>query len=60
VRRLLFLLVLGGLVWAALARRRPRAPEATVGYDDGSALTLEDGAAGLEPLVRAASAAVAR
>lgn len=59
MRRLLFLLVLGGLVWA-LARRRPRAPEATVGYEDGSALTLEDGAAGLERLVRAASAAVAR
>ena len=60
MRRLLFLLVLAGLVWAALARRRPPARQATVGYEDGSALTLEDGAAGLEPLVRAASGAVAR
>jgi hypothetical protein len=60
VRRLLLLLALGGLVWAVLARRRPGAPQATVGYEDGSALTLEDGAPGLDPLVRAASGALAR
>jgi hypothetical protein len=60
VRRLLFLAALGGLVWAVLSRRRPVTPQATVGYEDGSALTLEDGAPALEPLVRAAGEALAR
>ncbi|HEU0336191.1 MAG TPA: hypothetical protein VFR43_06525 [Gaiellaceae bacterium] len=60
MRRLLLLLALGALVWLVLSRRRAGAPQATVGYEDGSALTLEDGAPGLEPLVRAASGAVAR
>jgi hypothetical protein len=60
MRRLLLLLALGALVWLVRSRRRSRAPQATVGYDDGSSLTLEDGAPGLEPLLRAASGAVAR
>lgn len=58
MRRLLAALALGGLAWAALARRRPARAAVIVGYEDGSALTLEEGAPQLEPLLRAAREAL--
>lgn len=58
MRRLLVLLALGGLVWAAATRRRPGVTAVTVGYEDGSALTLEEGAPQLEPVLQAAREAL--
>ena len=58
MRRLLFLGALSGAVWWLLGRRRTvTADRATLGYDDGSSLTLEAGAPDLERLLRIARAA---
>ena len=55
MRRLLTLAGLAGLVWWLLDRRRgDAAGGATVGYADGSSVTLEEGAPELERLQEAA------
>jgi hypothetical protein len=55
MRRLLTLAGLAGLVWWLLDRRRGNvAGGATVGYADGSSVTLEQGAPELERLQEAA------
>ena len=59
MRRLVVLVALAAAAWALLGRRRPRGPEATVGYEDGSAVTLAEGAPELDALVRAAREALA-
>ena len=59
MHRLALLLGLGGLVlW--LRRRTPRPGEtATIGYEDGSSVTLEPGAPELERLLAAGREALA-
>jgi hypothetical protein len=59
MRRVLLLGVLAATVWWLLGRRRTvTADRATVGYDDGSSLTLEAGAPELERLLRIARGAI--
>ena len=62
MRRFLGLLTAGGLVWWFFVRGRGDAAEesATIGYADGSAVTLEAGSPELELLVRIASEARSR
>jgi hypothetical protein len=55
VRRLFWLAVAAGLaVWVALRRRPERGPQVTIGYADGSAVTLDPGAPELDRLVQLA------
>jgi hypothetical protein len=59
MRRLFFLGMLAGTVWWLLGRRRAvTADRATVGYHDGSSLTLESGAPELERLLHIARGAM--
>lgn len=58
MRKLLFLALLGFGVWWLLSKRRASTREATVGYEDGSAIVLEEGAFELEGLVLAARQAL--
>lgn len=59
MRRLLLLAALAAVVYAAVSRRRRASgPRAQIGYDDGSAVTLEPGAPELEPLVAIAAGAL--
>jgi hypothetical protein len=51
VRRLLLLALAGLGAWWLLSRRRGPVREATVGFDDGSAVVLEEGSVDLEALV---------
>ena len=59
MRRLLVLAALAAGVWWVLSRRATVAADrATVGYDDGSSVTLEAGAPELERLLRIARGAI--
>jgi hypothetical protein len=59
MRRLVLLALAGALLWWILVRRRGgELPLAALGYDDGSALTLEKGTPELERLVAAAESAL--
>lgn len=58
MRRLLLLALLAGAVWWLLRRERGAGETATVGYEDGSSVTLEPGAPELEPLLEIARGAV--
>lgn len=56
MRRLLMLVVTGGLAWWFLGRRSTRKRRsATIGYADGSSVTLEHCSPELDRLVRIAS-----
>jgi hypothetical protein len=60
MRKVLLLAALAGAAWWFLGRRRTAAREtATVGYADGSSVTLEAGAPELERLLLIASRATA-
>ena len=60
MRRLLSLAALAGLVWLVLRRRRSSGREtATIGYADGSSVTLEAGSPELERLLLIARQATA-
>jgi hypothetical protein len=55
VRKLLSLAVIGGLAWWFLSRRRTDVGRhVTIGYVDGSSVTLEEGSPELEKLVQIA------
>jgi len=58
MRRLLLLALLAAGVWWVLSRRRASAREATVGYEDGAAIVMEEGAPELEGLGLAAREAL--
>jgi len=58
MRRLLWLAVIGGLAWWFLGRRQDEPEETvTIGYADGSAVTLEAGAPELDRLLQIAAEA---
>jgi hypothetical protein len=60
MRRLLSLAAIGAAVWWLLGRRRASSvSRATIGYADGSSVTLEDGSPELERLVRVAAESTA-
>lgn len=60
MRRLLSLAALGAAVWWLLGRRaKPSAGRVTIGYADGSSVTLEAGSPELDRLVAIAAEAVA-
>ncbi len=59
MRRLVALLALAGAAWWLLRRSRDRQETATIGYADGSSITLEPGAPELEPLLAIGREAVA-
>jgi hypothetical protein len=60
MRKLLWLAVIGGIVYGFLNRGSPDDGQtATIGYADGSAVTLEPGAPELDRLVQIASEALA-
>lgn len=60
MRRLLSLAAIGASVWWLLGRRRKADPSrATIGYADGSSVTLEVGSPDLERLVQIALGASA-
>lgn len=58
MRKLVLLALVAFGVWWLLSRRRASAREATVGYEDGSAIVLEEGAFELDGLVLAAREAL--
>jgi hypothetical protein len=58
MRKLVFLALVGLAAWWFLSRRRSPTREATIGYEDGSALVLEEDAPELERLEAAAREAV--
>jgi hypothetical protein len=59
MRKILALLLLAGLAgWWLLSRRRVSPREATIGYDDGSALVLDEETPELDGLVAAAREAL--
>ncbi|HJU46917.1 MAG TPA: hypothetical protein VJ689_02205 [Gaiellaceae bacterium] len=51
MRRLVLLLGLAGFLWWLLRRDRSPGETATIGYEDGSSVTLEPGAPELERLL---------
>jgi len=56
MRRLLSLAAIGAAVWWLLGRRRSASVNrATIGYSDGSSVTLESGSPDLERLVQIAA-----
>jgi hypothetical protein len=58
MRRLLSFALVGGLVWWFFGRRREEAQHrATIGYADGSCVTLEAGSPELDRLVQIAAEA---
>jgi hypothetical protein len=58
MRRLFSLGLVAGLAWWFLGRRRDDAPEhATIGFADGSSVTLEAGSPELDRLVQVAAEA---
>ena len=59
MRKLLALAVIGGIVYWFLNRGDDDGPSVTIGYADGSAVTLEPGAPELDRLVQIASEALA-
>jgi hypothetical protein len=61
MRKLLFLAVVGGLAWWFLGRREDESGDtATIGYADGSAVTLDAGSPELDRLLQIAAEARAR
>ena len=61
MRKLFFLAVIGGLAWWFLGRREDETGEtATIGYSDGSAVTLDAGSPELDRLLQIAAEARAR
>ncbi len=58
MRRLAALAVLAGFVWWLLRRQGGPGETATIGYADGSAVTLEPGAPELERLLAIAREAM--
>ncbi len=60
MRRLLFLAALGAAVWWFVTRRGASSPGgATIGYEDGSSVTLDAGSTELERLLAIAAEAAA-
>lgn len=60
MRKLLSLAALGAAVWWLLGRRtKPTADRITIGYADGSSVTLEAGSPEFDRLVAIAAEAVA-
>lgn len=60
MRRLLSLTAIGAAVWWLLGRRsKPSAGRVTIGYADGSSVTLEAGSPELERLAAIAAGAAA-
>jgi hypothetical protein len=60
VRKLFVLAVIGGIAWWLFgSRRRAAGPSATIGYADGSSVTLEAGSSELDRLQRIAAQATA-
>jgi hypothetical protein len=58
MRKLLSLALVGGLVWWLLGRRRPGGgPSATIGYADGSSVTLDTGSPEFDRLLQIAAEA---
>lgn len=58
MRRLFVLALLGGLVWWFLGRRRSDVESsATIGYADGSSVTLDPGSPELDRLLQVAAEA---
>ena len=58
MRRLLSFAVVGGVVWWLLGRRRPGAgTSATIGYADGSSVTLDSSSPELDRLQQIAAEA---
>lgn len=61
MRRLLSLALVGGLAWWFFGRRRETGRgSATIGYTDGSSVTLEEGSPELDRLLQVAAEATAR
>ena len=62
MRKLIFLALAGGVAWWFFARRRKsgRRPTDTIGYADGSAVTLDQGSPELDRLLRIAAEATTR
>jgi hypothetical protein len=59
MRKLVAIALIAGLAWWLLGRRSEEDPvSATIGYDDGSSVTLEPGAPELERLLLAAAEVV--
>jgi hypothetical protein len=59
MRRLLVLAALAGAAYWLLRRRKASAPRASIGYADGSSVTLENGSRELELLVSVGRRALA-
>jgi len=60
MRKLVWLAVIGGLAWWFLGRREAEPEETvTIGYADGSAVTLEAGAPEFDRLLQIAAGATA-
>ncbi len=58
MRRFLFLAVIGAVAWWFLTRRGASSPDrATIGYEDGSSVTLDAGSPELERLLAIAAEA---
>ena len=61
MRRLVTLALAGGIVWWFFARRRTsERSSVTIGYADGSAVTLDSGSPELDRLLRIAAEAATR
>jgi hypothetical protein len=61
MRRLLALALAGGAAWWFFVRRRDSGrPSVTIGYTDGSAVTLDPGSPELDRLLRIAAEAATR
>jgi hypothetical protein len=61
MRKLFSLALIGGLVWWFFGRRRETGRgSATIGYTDGSSVTLEAGSPELDRLLRVAAEATTR
>ena len=58
MRRLFWLAVAGGVAWWFIGRRRADVPQsATIGYVDGSSVTLDPGSPELDRLLQIAAEA---
>jgi hypothetical protein len=55
MRKLVLLAAIGALAWWLLGRNKPQPGRATIGFTDGSSVTLEAGSPELERLVEIAA-----